>query len=354
MTTLAALPPSRAVAEQISELTPVTLRLRNVPVRQAYAALARQANVRIGYTWGVPSDDRRVTLNVVHESFWETLIMIGKASGLEIAFVRRSPRLEIGLVPGAYQRNQQTVGAAADGAFIAALSDRTSDQDFRAPLDPTKSVATTLDIKLWAEPKFRGLYWHSITVEELVDDAGRPIECRPIARSTPFKEGKAYLFINLAERPWPRKIGRLVIRSKVVTAIQSDVAEITDLQRSESPTIEAGGFRIESQSVDYPKGRQVTMNLSPLGVELPIWMRLNGSIQLFEPIGVDKLGRRLEMYVFDRDALGLNRRFQMAITVPEKGSNPTSYGPPDRLYMDLPTEIADYDVKLEFTDIKLH
>jgi hypothetical protein len=351
---LTALGSQRALAQPLDSPVPVTLRLRDVPAREAYAALAKQTDFRIGYTWGPPPDDRRVTLNLVHEPFWEALVRINKSVGMEIAWVRRSPRWEIALVPGKYQRSQHAVGSVADGVFVATLSDRTSDKDFRAPVDPTKSVATRLEIKLWAEPKVRGMYWHSIKIEEFVDETGRPIERKAVPRSIPFKDGLGYMIIDLRERPWPRRIGKLLLTSKVVTAVKSDVAEITDLQLDESPAIEAGGFRIETRSAEFPKGRHITLNLTPLGVDLPDWMRLHGSNYLFEPIGVDSAGRRLGMFVYGRTALGQNRRLQMQVTTPDRRPNEIVYGQPEKLYMDLPTELADYDVKLEFTDVKLY
>ena len=338
-----------------SEPSLVSLRLRDIPAKEAYAEVAKAAGVRISYSSAWPSDKLRVSLNLVHEPFWQAMAQIGNTSGMHVQHVRRAPQQEVVLIPSNNMKDHRPVARSADGLFFATLIDHARDSERAKPVNPTNRFASFLTVTLVPEPKVRPLLWHSIKVEELVDDTGRAIEPKQYPRTATLLRGQGVLPLHLPERPWPRRIGRMRVTGKVLAATNAEVAEITDLMSATSPTASAAGFRIETTSRDMEDGRRmIRMQLTRTG-NAPEWMRPVARLDLLEPVVMDKQGRYPSFFVLDRDWFGRTCRFDVVVSPPQgKTRSSRQAGPPDRLIMEIPTDVTEYDVRLEFKDVTLY
>src|SRR4051812_24346270 len=76
---------TRAAAAGGETPTLISMHLRDVPVKDAYAELSRKADVRFRFTWSPPSDDRRVSLTLVQEPFWTALSQLNAAAERQVA-----------------------------------------------------------------------------------------------------------------------------------------------------------------------------------------------------------------------------------------------------------------------------
>src|SRR5688500_10096183 len=69
----------------------VSLRLRDVPAKDAYLEIAKVSGVRVNSVSSWPGPDKRVSLTLVREPFWEAMARIGAASDMHVRYVRRAP-----------------------------------------------------------------------------------------------------------------------------------------------------------------------------------------------------------------------------------------------------------------------
>jgi len=85
----------------------------------------------------------------------------------------------------------------------------------------------------------------------------------------------------------------------------------------------------------------------------PEWLRPSSRLALLEPIVLDPDNRKYILHTYDRDWFGRMCRFRLEAEAPsvQKGDKP--YGPPHRLVMEVPTEVVEYDVRFEFSDVNL-
>lgn len=349
---------SAAVGSGVAALpSTVSVRGRDMSAKDAYERVAKEAGIRITWYSAPPADDRRVSLNLVHEPFWEAIAQITRTSGMDVNRVRRLPQQEVVLISTAYTGGHKPSAFSADGLFLGTLYDSVSDDDRKKPFDASRKFPSALRIYLLSEPKVRGLLWHTVKIESLIDDTGRGIQpARPFSHAIPFAHGSAMLAVDLPERPWPRKLGRMVITGKVLAAGNSETAVITDLASDNSPPVDAGGFHIETSSRNLSDGtRLITMNLTRQGNTAPAWLRPSSRIDLLEPTVFDKQGRVENTYVRDNDWFGKAFRMETVVTPPmSKQRNPNSDpGPAHKLMLELPTDVVEYDVRLEFKDVTL-
>lgn len=345
--------PSRNAAA--AEPSLVSLRVRDLPVKDAYLEVAKASGVRVESASGWPGPDRRVSLSLMREPFWEAMARIGDASGMHVQYVRRAPEQQVLLTSVKNFGDYQPVARCADGLFLATLLDHVPLADRKRPVDPTRKFASFLSISLLPEPKLRPLLWHSINVEEFVDETGRSIVPGKYPRWTPFPRNDGFLPLNLPERPWPRKIGGLRITSKVLAAAGTETAVVTDLMNGTSPTVTAAGFTIQTTSRDLAGGRRlITMNLTRIGNSTPDWLRPQQRLDLLEPIVLDRDGRVVNFFVRDRDWFGKACRVEVE-TIPSTRNARSSRaaGAPHKLLMEIPTDVVEYDVRLEFKDVTL-
>jgi hypothetical protein len=207
-----------------------------------------------------------------------------------------------------------------------------------------------------AEPKVRGMLWHTVKVEELSDEYGRPIAFKANnGRLTAgFNDGAAGAELQLEERLYPRKIGRLRLSGKVMAAVKSEVAEVTQLGVDHPPPVVAAGFRIETEAVKSKDGRMISLTMSRIGDEAPAWLGPDARRALWlEPAIVDSRGKRFATVVRNYDWFG--KTFHMRLEAMSPGAMPLEKptGPAEKLTIEIPTEVVEYDAKFEFSDLSL-
>jgi hypothetical protein len=335
------------------EPTIVSIRFQDVPAAEAYAALAKQAGVTIRYGWGPPAGNHRVTATLIHEPFWSAIARIGKTAGMHPTYVRREPAREVWLSPQRVMSTHKPVGTSVDGLFIGTLYDNVDQLLVRAQVDVTRKHTSVLSIGVRAEPKIKPMMLHSIKIDELVDDTGRPLDAEVLYKALIFHDGFVTPYIRLPERPWPRSVGRIRLSGKVLASSKSELAELTDLTLDTPPGVSTAGFRIEAQTRQGARGRKITLCLTRDVEVTPDWLRPSSRLGLLEPIVLDPDGRKFLLHTIDRDWFGRMCRFQLEAEAPNVNKGEKPFGPPHRLLMEVPTEVFEYDVKFEFSDVKL-
>lgn len=346
---LAALPAPALAASQ-EQPTYVSMTLRDVPAREAFAALAEQTKIEVTYDWGMPSDEQRVSMKLIHEPFWRAFERIGTPVDFYPTRVVHSPGRGICVTPTRVMGSQKPLATCVDGLFFGTLQDLTG----ASPANPAKSVASKLMVLLRPEPKLRGMMWHSIKVDQLIDDSGRAIECKHIGTVSGFStSGSGHLILNLGERPGPRRIGRLRVSGKVLAAARSEVVNITRLMDERPPTVEAAGFRIDTFAAKGRFGRELTLMMTRVG-DVPEWMRQPDRLLVLQPVVYDAGDRRFELRYGGINRVGRTCRLRVETAdSPPSVSNPP-VGDPQRLEMEIPTDVAEYDVEFEFNNVTLN
>jgi hypothetical protein len=345
--------PDASAASRGEDPTIVSMRFRDVAAKDAYAALGAQAGVTIRYSWGAPPEDKRVTATLVHEPFWTAMAKIGKAANMQMTYVRREPGREVWLSPHHVMSHNKPVGTSIDGLFIGTLYDNVSQALLRAPVDPTRKHASDLTITLRAEPKIKAMMWHSLEIDDFVDETGRPLVHRVLSKNPGFHDGSATTILRMNERSWPRRIGRMRVRGKVLASLRSELAELKDLTLDSPPGVSAAGFRIGATTAAGERGRLITLNMTRERHVSPDWLRPSSRLGLLEPIVLDPAGRKYILHAYDRDWFGRMCRFEFEAVAPKPRPGEKPYGPPHRLVMEVPTEVVEYDVQLEFSDVNL-
>jgi hypothetical protein len=333
--------------------TRVSIRFDNVSAKDAFAALAQKAGLSIRYTWGPPLESERITATIVQEPFWSAMARVQKIAHMETTNARREPNREVVLTPHRVMGRNNPVATAVDGLFIATLKDDLGEELFRLKSGPTSKHATQLSISLQAEPKIKPLLWHTIKVEELVDDTGRPLESAALYKAVAFQDGSGTIVFKLKERPWPRKIGRMRVTGKILAAAHTELAEVKDLMSPSPPPLSVGGFRIETATRQGSMGRLITMNMTREFNLTPDWLRPSSRLTLLDPIVIDREGRKFVLHTHDRDWFGRTVRFQLEAAPQKVQKFEKPYGDPYRLLMEIPTDVYEYNVKLEFSDVGL-
>lgn len=350
---IAGMPRAALGIDREEDPTRVSIRFDNVSAKDAFAALAKKAGASIRYSWGPPLESERITATIVQEPFWAAMARVQKIAHMETTNARREPKREIVLTPHRVMGRHNPVATAVDGLFIATLQDDLGEELFRLKSGPTTRHATRLSICLQAEPKIKPLLWHTLKMEELVDDTGRSLENSAVYRAVPFQDGTGIIVYKLKERPWPRKIGRMRVTGKILASANTEIAEVKDLMNPSPTPFSAGGFRIETTTRPGSLGRLITMNMTREFNLTPDWLHPASRLTLLDPIVLDRDGRKLLLYTHDRDWFGRTVRFQLEAAPQKVQKFDKPYGDPYRLLMEIPTDVHEYDVKLEFTDVAL-
>ena len=344
-------PPFAHAGSRGADPTTVSLRLRNVPAKEAYAELARRAKVDIRYESKEPKADARVTVNLVHEPLWTALAQINERAGMQVSGVRREEQPQIILQPQMPNVPTHPIASSVNGMFFGTVYQMTIDKE-TGPRDHAKPYPASIAVTLRLEPKVRALLWHSIVIDEVFDESGRALEGRIGTKVSPFNNGTASTVYNLAPRVWPRKIGRLRVRGKVFVSAESETARVTELMQSRATTVNAAGFRIETTGVKTDDGRRYVLNMTRLGAAGPDWLRLAGRVGLLEPVILDENGRRVSSIRTDIDPFGKSCRVFVRTFNPSP-KDPRPVGDPHTLLLEIPTEVEEYDVELQFGDMTL-
>lgn len=333
-----------------ADATTVSLRLRDVPAKEAYEQLARKAKIGVRYISQGPADDARVTVNLIHEPLWSALEKVNARTGMDIASITRDPAPQLALKRADTKSPTYPIATTVSGAFYGTVYQMTLDEDPKLSADRTKSVATSVAINLRVEPKIYALLWHSIVVDDVTDEFGGAIAGKQGTRSMPFTGGAAGTVLNLPPRPWPRKIGRLRARGKVLAAVRSEIAEVAPLTDESPQQVNVAGFRLDTTTVAKPdKGRLITVTMTRTGSSGPEWLRSPQRAALLQPVVLDENGRRFSTLRSDFASFGKNCRFQLETMHHAK----QDIGQPHKLILEIPTDVVEYDVQLEFTDMTL-
>jgi hypothetical protein len=94
------------------------------------------------------------------------------------------------------------------------------------------------------------------------------------------------------------------------------------------------------------------LNMTRLGAAGPDWLRLAGRVGLLEPVILDENGRRVSSMRTDIDPFGKSCRVFVRTFNPSP-KDPRPVGDPHTLLLEIPTEVEEYDVELQFGDMTL-
>ena len=115
--------------------------------------------------------------------------------------VARALQARLRLIATGDRPGHPKFSTCVDGPFLGQLTSLPRNLDATRNLRPG-ATAPQLFLQLFAEPTFRALLWHDVTVDELIDDSGRQLEQMAFDR-TPlaFSRGCAQALFRLAPRP---------------------------------------------------------------------------------------------------------------------------------------------------------
>ena len=331
----------------------MSLRLREAPVAEAYAALGEATGVQFDLGGAAPADDPRLSLGLIQEPFWAAVTELNKRSGFRVVAVERQPAMRVRLLPG----RRSGHAYAVDGPFLGQLSvSRQVRPDIRGSANDGGTVAPQLLLGLYADPTMRPMLLHSVELDELIDDSGRPLPHAAFDRAAlGFRRGMATSLFTLSPRPAPLRIARVKLRATVVAAARSELAEIDNLSGAGVPRdAYAAGFTVRAETSPGERGATlVQLTLTRTAATGPAWLRPASRLNLFEPVILDAAGQPLSSFVRKLDWGGRSGLIVVEVAAPPgppAGGSRTSSGP-ERLLLEIPTDVAEHDVRLEFGDI---
>jgi hypothetical protein len=144
------------------------------------------------------------------------------------------------------------------------------------------------------------------------------------------------------------------LSAKAMVATRWDVIECAGLGSAQPSTTYGAGFRVVSRSQPRGDVRHVTIELTRTGQAAPLWLKEPSRVVLLKPKVLDGHNRPLQTSLFDTDWFGKMFRIELETAPPEVPPKQPRPDEPDRLLMEIPTEVAYYDLHWEFRDLTLN
>jgi hypothetical protein len=349
----AALAGTRAQSQGVT-----SLRVQNATPAEAYAALGGQTRVAFDFdpSWPPPADVR-LSARVIQEPFWVALAAINGPAGMHVDHVQRQPAPCVRIVPTRDQPGRRSYVSCVDGPFLGELTSLPRSAEAGQGLKPG-ATAPQLFLRLYAEPAMRALLCYGIQVDELIDDSGRALEHRGFGHSPlPFERGAAGVLFRLSPRPDPLRIARMKLSATVLAAVRSEVAEVEGLSAGNPRPADVAGFRVETSGVPGQAGRPplLKINLTRTAANGPDWLKPASRLRLLEPVVLDAAGRRVPARMQALNWSGRSGSILLDVDPPPAAApgQAPAFGAPHRLLMEIPTDVAEYDVRLEFNEVPL-
>lgn len=349
----------------------VTLHLKDVPAKQAFEALAKQAFVDFepwpDNLWEQGQSFPNVTLWVDRVPFWSVMKVLSERTGLGLREMNGHVRLVQGQplngrahVAGAFlvlatqiDRSQTlTIGAADNGANPAA-----AEENFG------------LQLTALAEPKLTVLRSDgNVKIDQAVDDKGNslvPTDAESSAQGYFGGGGGNGMWSLYARLHYPSDPGTKIARFRgsvqFIVQVRSQKISIANLPAASEHTEVVRGTRITIHDFKKGDGDQYTLKLSikqpggvavlPAGADQFTWEELQSSIQTHLQVQ-DARGQSLD----HRGWSSSTRNDAMEITLTFAASQSTEgkpTGDPVKLSWEIPVETRELIVPIEFDNLPM-
>jgi hypothetical protein len=326
----------------------ITLRMTDAHPRDVFQELGRQAGthfeVQPSNLWDTL--DQEITVELTRVPFWEAMKHVCAQANV----FPRHWGSEQHIVLGQGQANWADGPGFVHGPFMVTASRITRSHSIDLAQTPQRRDDFTIQLTIMAEPKLRVLQSHPLVLEEAVDEHGRslvpPAERHTHVSSHPHWRINASGRMAYPQEPAPMRLVRLRGSMRFVLQTQSQTLEVRDVLQAEESTHETAIGRIVIHPVSSSEhNTEVRATLHREGRSQEMWERANTlhrSARLLDaedrplPTGGGGWGGGNDQYE-------LRWHFHSRDEV----------GPPVRFVLEIPTQVQEIDVPVEFDDLPI-
>lgn len=339
----------------------ITLRLKDVPVRQAFEALGRQARAELkpfpDSLWQDQFASAKVSIDVERQPFWTVLRTLSKETGVDVGSVNGEPRW--------VASDGQTAAARAvvTGPFLVMASQihRSQSVDLTQPQVQLEDDFG-IHFGVMAEPKLRVLSALTVAkLDEVVDDAGNsllPDKQQEFDEEELFNPniGHESVYPMTAWLKYPAKNpGRVIARLRGTARFTVQV----ESEKLDLPVKKVRGTVRSYQSVPLTFGELQKANdvwqlkvHSSVNEEHPAWEELQNSLMQQLKV-VDSRGQPLDHHGYNSNSGQNGMEITLTFGPSHRPEDGRQSGDPARIVWEIPTRTRTLTVPFEFKDLKM-
>ena len=350
-------------ARSVSGPSLITLDVTDAPAEEVLRAIAKQAHAELpvwpeGAFQRGPLKDRKVTLKVKRQPFWNVMKDLLPELGLHVASHGRGNQMTLSQGGGESMKGP----AHIDGPFMVVANSAHESNTINFANPGQRSSSVSIALQAYVEPKLKVIgRAHTPVIEEFTDDAGQSLVDEAQRRAamlqmriqTHARESSFSLRVPVpAGRA--KRVGLLKGFVPILAQTKTDRIEVPDIAKAKGSVYTKGGWRLEVQDLAENDG-QYTLKME-ITRDVPIrrqpgppprneWRdRLDGdAIRL-----LDADGRPLEKSGYSMN--GQNHIYKCEMRFRRKD---TPAGPPAKLVWVFPTEAEELRIPFEFKDLPL-
>jgi hypothetical protein len=334
--------------------TRITLHLRDVPAREALAALAAQAGVSFmpePETLWVAGSEPRVSLVCDDEPFWSAVQQLCAAAKLQMT--RSDPHAPVQL---ALADNKPAAPYAVAGPFLMKVKriDHTRSAEFAGPNDMNATPGCRISLFVWGEPKMAPGVWSIEQVDELSTDKGQ----QAIDRRSFYSRGTQVGSMNEGAMTFRGEVaGSRIMRLRTTLQVnvvgKTESFEVANVLAAGKVQRTIGGYAFELREVNrivegqYAYTVEVTRG-EHTSAEFNVFRQTLGRSQ---PRLLDAQGRPLG-FSGGSGQFGMDK-YTLTNQVSNNRAGAVKVGEPAKFTWDVPVETRTMSFPVEFKDLPL-
>jgi hypothetical protein len=350
--------PTTAPDVEILKATLITLHLKDVAPKAAFAELARQAHTQIRTNPRALWDTREwppITIDLERVSFWTAMKQLCEQTRLSPQRVGMEREIALTPVPGG--RLALNYPGFEHGPFLitAQRISRNCTADLVAPTQSSRTCMVQLAV--YAEPKVRVVKsYFNAQITQAVDDCGNHLMPPFFSLLDEHPQQASICILNIgASLTPPAKPGKTISilkgNARLLVQVRSDSVEIADILKARNVTRQLAGHKLlvkEVRKAGETYTFVVTVSRDP--GQPPIWNDINlaTTFSVLDASG-QPLSRRNYVNVTNPQADHLDFNLLFAR---EDWAGP-AVGEPAKLVWELPLDIKEIAVPFEFRDLVL-
>lgn len=350
--------PTTAPSVDILEASYITLHLKDVAPKAAFAELARQAHTQIRTNPRALWETREwppITIDLDHVSFWSAMKTLCEITRLSPQRVGLEREIALNASPGGHMAlNYPSV---EHGPFLitAQRISRNCTIDLATPAQSSRSC--TVQLAVYSEPKVRIVKsYFNARVTHAVDDCGNHLipPFFSLLDERPQLAGPCILNLSASLTP-PAKPGNAISilkgYARLLVPARSESIEIVNILNARNVTRQLAGHKLlikEVRKAGETYTFAVTVSRDP--AQPPIWNDLNlaTTFSVLDSAG-QPLSHRNYVNITNPQADHID--FNLLFACDASATQPI--GDPVKLIWELPLDIKEIAVPFEFKDLVL-